>query len=590
MTQGAPSPGGVGILVLAGLLLTGMGWSVPAAAAVVPGTGAPEQPTVAAALGGAAPTLARALDPSDLARRIDAILSRPPLDGIHWGVLLVDPASGEVLYDRNGHRRFVPASNMKVPVTAAALARLGPDYRFRTTLYAAATGSPVGAPEAPLGEAGPAADLVGGASCAAAGTATAPVTVGGTIPGDLVLAGEGDPTLGPPFHDSGEAALAALADSLWSAGVRRVGGALVVDASAWDSTSVPTGWLVGNLDSRFASTGGAFAISAGELEIRVAGAGAEGQPARVSWRPVGTPGFVENRVTTRRDPPPAPARPGDEDEEDPRLRTSFLPESRRWVVEGTVPPGSVRTLVRAQRDPVRQATHALLRAVEARGIPVEGGVRIVWDRGVPLVGDCASGSVPACCVEGPAGTPTRPAVPVAALESPPLTEIVRAILEPSQNWMTEQLVRTLGAEIGEEGSWPEGFDVTGDFLTGELGIDTLDVHFRDGSGLAAYNLITPRALIRVLDDARTRPWSTAFRDAMAEPGRPRTTLAFRLRGLEGRVFAKTGTISHVNSLAGFLLADDGRELLFVVMANGANLPARQVRDAIDSVVREMARP
>jgi len=457
------------------------------------------------------------IDPG-VATRVDAVLSRPFMDRVHWGVFLLDPSEGTVLYERHPDLPFVPASNMKVPVTWAALELLGPAYRFRTVFHA----------ETPPRD--------------------------GVVQGDLVLRGNGDPSLGEPFHRSADAALQALARQVAEAGVRRVEGALVVDASAWDSTSVPTGWLVGNLPGRPAATGGAFAVGNGVLEVEVTGGPAAGAPTQVAWRPLGTSDFVENRVRT--------VGPGGPVE----VEALYLPESRRWVLEGTLPPGARRTLIRSQRDPVRQAAHGLLRALEGEGVAVRDGVRLVWDRDA---------------------SPTH-AVEVARMESPPLLELVRAILEPSQNWMTEQLVRALGELHGEAGSWEEGFGVLAGQLEQELGVDSLDIHFRDGSGLAGYNLITPRALARILAQARARPWGAEYRAAMATPGNPDGTLTNRLHDLRGRVFAKTGSITHVNTLSGYLETADGRELIFVVLTNAGNQPAGRVRAGIDDVVRAMA--
>jgi len=458
----------------------------------------------------------------EFSERIDALIAEPPVDGVHWGILLVDVASGRTLYERNAHLRFVPASNMKIPVTHAALALLGPDYRFRTALRSAA-----------------------------------PPDGSGVVGGELLLTSNGDPSLGPPYHARDGVALDSLVAGLRAAGLREVRGGLVIDAAGWDSTTVPSSWMVGNLASRSGATGGAFAIDAGELRIEVVGGLSPGEPAVVSWTPAGTGGFVESRVVTGTV------------EEGSRITASYLPEARRWLVEGNLPPATSEVLVRAQRDPVRVAADAMLAALERGGIAVDGGVRIAWQSDqVPFQADGA--------------------VELAALESPPMTELARAILEPSQNWMTEQVVRALGAEIEGRGSWAAGFRAMTEFFDQELGIDPRDLHFRDGSGLSAYNLLSPRAIVRMLDDARGRPWAEAYRAAMAEPGRSGTTLSSRLEGLEGRVFAKTGTISHVNSLSGYLVADDGRELIFSVLTNSANLPAGQVRDAMDRVVRAMA--
>jgi len=190
-----------------------------------------------------------------------------------------------------------------------------------------------------------------------------------------------------------------------------------------------------------------------------------------------------------------------------------------------------------------------------------------------------SGSVPECANAGL----------VFALESPPLSELVAGILEPSQNWMTEQLIRTLGAERGEEGSWPEGIEVIRSFLTQQVGVDSLDIAPRDGSGLSAYNLVTPRALVRILQYMSNGTNAATYRAALAEPGEEGSTLERRLMDLEHRLFAKTGTISNVNSLSGYLVRGDGTEVIFSILSNGSGLPAPRVRAAIDDVVRALAR-
>jgi serine-type D-Ala-D-Ala carboxypeptidase/endopeptidase (penicillin-binding protein 4) len=469
-----------------------------------------------------------------LDERIERIIRVSPLDRVHWGIAVFDPTTGEMLYSRNAQLPFVPASNMKIPVTYGAMALLGPEFRWDTGFWTRAGIRP---------------------------------DPSGTLAGDLVLSSGGDPTLGPPFHGSADQALAAVASTLAGAGLRRVEGQLLVDVSAWDSTSVPSAWMVGNLSSRFAATGGAFAVGTGELDLEVTGGAMPGDPARVTWRPLGASDFVEVRVLTG----PRDATPD--------VTTRYLPETRRWVVEGVVAPGARVTRTLAHRDPVRQSAEALARALAGAGVQVNGGIRIIWDRGDPLLGGCAAGSVPRC----------PEAERLAGLRSPPLYEVAQAIMEPSQNWMTEQLVRTVGAELGEEGSWSEGFDVLTRFLVDEVGVDSLELHWRDGSGLSAYNLLSPRAVIRILDDARSRPWFELYRMAQAEPGREDSTLRNRLLPLAGRLYAKTGSISHVNALSGYVLRDDGSEVIFSVITNTGNMPAGSVRNAMDELVMEISR-
>ena len=353
---------------------------------------------------------------------IDGILDAAPFDQMHFGVLAIDAQTGRTLFSRDGHRKFIPASNQKILVTATALSLLGPDYRYRTEVWR--TGSPLGA----------------------------------FLEGDLVVLASGDPSLSDRYWDSGEAALSAIADTLRKGGLEHVAGSVFVDVSAWDSTSIGPTWEVADLPGRSAATGGAFAINEGEIELIVGAGSAVGLPASVVWSPLGSDDFVNSRLETS---PPGSAT---------RVRPSYLPESRQLVLEGRVEFGTVGT-----------------------------------------------------------------------------------------------------------------------FLTEQVGLDSLDIAPRDGSGLSAYNLVTPRALVRILQYMERGANAVTYRDALAEPGEEESTLERRLIDLEGRLFAKTGTISNVNSLSGYLVRVDGTEVIFSILSNGSGLPASRVRAAIDDVVRILAR-
>lgn len=468
--------------------------------------------------------------PASAADVLAAVTAEPPMDRTHWGVLAVDAASGRVLLERNAGRLFVPASNQKLLVTAAALETLGRDWRWETGLWA------------------------GGA------------VEGGTLRGDLVLPGTGDPTLSRRFWPSAIGALEALADSVAAAGVREVEGALVVDASTWDSTAVPGTWQVYDLPWRYAASGGAFAVAEGETTVAVRGGARPGEGVVVEWGPVGEAGFLVPRLTTVHPDSASGYRP------------RWHPESRRLVLEGEVEAGEVDTLRIATRDPVRQAAAALHRALEERGVAVRHGWRVAWDPDEALAGGCATGSVPSC----PA------ARRLAVLASPPLEAVVEAILEPSQNWIAEQLLSTLGGAAGEASSREAGLDVVRAFLVEDVGVDTLDLELHDASGMSPYNLVTPRALVALLRHMAASPHAEVYRHALAEPGEEDSTLERRLEGLEGRLFAKTGTISPVVSLSGYLVRDDGREIVFSILVDNSAYSSSRVREAMDRVVRALA--
>ena len=518
-------------MLLWGAGACGAGAPGPAAAAQSP---APPPEPAAPALTATPPGVSVASTPAPrdpVAQRVTALMGEAPFNRVLWGIVAVDLSTGEILLEHNADLRFVPASNVKIPVAAAAMGLLGPGYRWRTTFLS--TDLP--------------ADRV--------------------LQGDLFVVSSGDPTLGAPFFDPPERGIEALRLAVAGAGIESVRGALVLDVSGWDSTTVLPTWMVEDLAPAYGATGGAFAIHGGELEIEITAGATVGAPALVGWHPRGLIPFVESAVTT--------VAPGTEAE----LHPGYLPESRRWLVTGSVPLGTTRRIRVAQRDPVRLAADVLEQRFRTSGPSPAAETRILWDPGVPTVSGCLSSELLSCPELHWLGQ----------LLSPPLEEVVRISLARSHNWTGEQLLRTLGAELGGEGSTAAGIEVVTEWLVNSVGLDSLSFHLRDGSGLSAFNLVSPRALVEVLAHTRLLPWGETFRNAMASPGRD-GTLEFRLSGLEGRVFAKTGTISHVNGLSGYLVAEDGREVAFSVLTNASNMPAQEVRARIDRIVRELALP
>jgi len=137
--------------------------------------------------------------------RADGLLASVPTSKGEWGLLIVDAETGETLYELNADRYFVPASNMKLFTTALALAKLGPDYRFHTTLETHGTVSPEG-----------------------------------LLHGDLYLVGRGDPNLSnrkfpydlkEEFDGAPEKVLAELADALVAKGGKEISGDVIGDDS-----------------------------------------------------------------------------------------------------------------------------------------------------------------------------------------------------------------------------------------------------------------------------------------------------------------------------------------------------------------------
>ena len=504
--------------------------------------------TAGCAGGAAAPALAP--QAFDFARMADSVVSTAPLDRAHIGILVYDPESGRTLYEYNSERRFIPASNQKLWGTATALHELGEDYRYRTPVLGLGVDPSTGTAEA------------------------------------LVVVGRGDPTLSARFHESDHTALEWLADSVALAGIRRVAGDLIIDASYFDTAIVPGSWTFGNLNGTSAPPSGAFVVAEGLYSIRVTPGPTVGAPAVIT--PIAPDGVepVANGVVTS----PPGSNGGTSNSRGP------WDDVQRFSGEIAL-DAQPRSFREPMSDPVKFAAHVFADALRARGVAIDGEVRIVYDaaeaeaiRAGHLVdAEVAAGSTAGTGLTAGASATGAgmdagmlPVREVAAWTSPPMREIVSAILGPSQNWIAEQLVRTLGAERGGRGSWRAGLDVETAFLFGTVGVDS-----NDGSGMSYQNLVTPRAVAQLFDYARSAPWGPAFRAALAAPGRE-GTLENRLTALEGRLEGKTGTLSNVNALSGYVRRSDGRELIFSIISNASGLPSGPVVGAIDQLVAALA--
>ena len=172
----------------------------------------------------------------------------------------------------------------------------------------------------------------------------------------------------------------------------------------------------------------------------------------------------------------------------------------------------------------------------------------------------------------------------------PLPDIVFPILNTSQNWFAEMLLKIVGREVGDTGSWSKGLDVEKRFLIDSVKIDSTAFALEDGSGLAAGNLVTPHAFVRLLSYMYHHGKRGPFLAALPRSGQLGSLLRRFVRTpIEGRVRAKTGSIDRVNTLSGYIEKSDGHVITFSIQVNGHNLPSRQILAQIDSVVVQLAR-
>jgi serine-type D-Ala-D-Ala carboxypeptidase/endopeptidase (penicillin-binding protein 4) len=265
-----------------------------------------------------------------LRARLDELFALPALAGAKLSVVVTDPDSGKVVYGRSERNGLNAASNVKIVTSAAALALLGPEYRWKTAIY------------------GPA--RVGGRW----------LDPGGELPGDLYLRGSGDPTLAT--RDLGE-----LAAELVALGLRRVHGGLVVDATAFEGGNVGPAFDQKVDSSAFRAPSSAASLNGNAVAVTVTPATAPGAGARVVLDPPSPYFTVSGRITTARRGPAAPT-----------VETADSGNGQtRVVVSGRVRLGAEpRTFLRRVVHPDLFLGHTFRQILQKRGIAFDKPLRL----------------------------------------------------------------------------------------------------------------------------------------------------------------------------------------------------------------------
>ena len=467
-----------------------------------------------------------------LKQRIDTRLDRPPFNRQLWGVALVDDR-GRLLYGRNQDRLFIPASNTKLLVTSVASALLPPSWTVKTSLY---TGGPV---------------------------------VDGVIQGDLVLYGRGDPTFSDRCYSTDTtragvcdhdifARFHALADSLKARGISGVAGDLVGDGSYFEPEIVHPGWESYDLNWWYAAPVSGLVFNDNSVDIKWLPGAEAGSPAVINITPWLGDLTLDNRTSTRAG--------GDDD-------IDFFrdPGSMTIRAVGNVELGSRGgTEYFAMPDPNLFAARALRQAMADAGITIVGATRSTVDSF-----DFRT---------------LRQQPALLEVESRPFSDWVFPILNTSQNLFAEQLLKQLGRVFGTAGSWDEGLRVERRFLIDSMGIDSTQFSASDGSGLSSSNLVSPLAFTRILRFIRQHPNWPTFGAGLPQSGNTGSLRnRFKNTPIEGRVWAKTGSISRVNTISGFFETHAGRRYFFSIQANHHTLPGRVILAQLDSLVVDMAR-
>lgn len=488
-------------------------------------------------------------DAQGLLPEVQRILDAPEHRRSHWGVLVVDRKTGDVLQSHQEAKFFIPASTAKLFSVAAALDAFGGDFRFRTPVYRRGT------------------------------------IEDGVLKGDLILQAAGDLTMGGRTTSDGKlafentdhtyegiagltapdplAGLDELARQIADKGVRRVLGEVYVDDRMFDPTS--------------SSGSGPKRVSPIMINDNVVDVAVRptfpGQLAEVRWRPQTSLVTVDAQVETT-------AAGG-------RTRIRIEREGRsRLVVRGVVPAPAgdapVRETIRIVEvdDPATFARGLFIEALERRGVRVDAS---------RLTDNPATADVPRSFAEEDQ---------LALLESPPFSENVKLILKVSHNLHASTLPLLL-AHKHRKRDLESGLQIQRQFLD-RLGVDVESLSFGGGAGGSPADLIAPQAAVQLLRAMANRPDFPVYFEALPVLGVD-GTLADAVSAespARGKVRAKTGTYWWNNSLlnrkiltskalAGYLTAASGRELVFALFVNYVHLDEPEDRIRVGRTLGEI---
>ncbi len=471
---------------------------------------------------------------ADLRERLTAHVSQPHFAASIWGVKVVSLESGKTLFEHNAEKLFSPASNSKLYTVALALDQLGGDYRIKTSLHAAAKPSR-----------------------------------NGTLKGNLMVYGRGDPSIHGRWHGGDVyAALAPLVAALTNAGVKRISGDLIGDASFIQGPPYGSGWDWEDLQYYYGAELSALTINDNTLELAIQPGEREGGPCRLTLSPATAYVILNNRTETvtatgRRN-----------------IRT-YRPLGGNVVyVSGQMPLGATNyTETVTLHNPAGLFVALFKEALARQGIKISGQLRTMdWlDRQArPMAWDKL--------------------VELGSMASPPMRELARNIQKPSQNLHTDLLLAHMGAlsqsdnAAGGGTSEAAGIRQLRAFLD-KTGVPRDEVQFEEGSGLSRNNLTTPNATIALLQFMDRHAEAAAYLNALPIAGVD-GTLRNRMRGTPaaGNVRAKTGTLRWANSLSGHVTTAAGERLIFSIMLNryaaGTNPPGRAEIDTIAVMLAE----
>lgn len=456
---------------------------------------------------------------NQISTAINAIVDRSELRRYRWGIVVQTLNGNTQLYNRDGDRLFIPASNVKLITTAVALRQLGTTTRLRTSVY-----------QLP--------------------------NTGNTA--NLLVVGRGDPSL----TVSG---LQSIAQQLQQRGLKQIG-QISFDDGYFRGEQINGDWEWGDLSTDYASAINGLMLNQNSNPLIVS-SGQVGMPLKYAWKDPSLNNWqVDNQSMT------VPASQAS----NINAFSSAVPEVIAIFGKSTLRLTGKLAIDAAPTqidlplvNPAESFINAFRQNLTRSGMTI-GSARLVLG-------------------QAPMNLPE-----IAAINSPTITELITETNQKSNNIYAEVLLRSTGRTHPEYYTSSEDTSNLGIALVKQnltaMGVDSQAYRLSDGSGLSRHNLVAPTAFVRVLSAMATTPMGQIYRDSLPLSGTS-GSLKNRMKGTvaQGIVRAKTGSLSGVTSLSGYINPHQYSPLVFSIILNQHDRPTSQMTKVIDEIMVVLAR-
>ena len=461
-----------------------------------------------------------------LKAEIDHLIADPAFASATWGVYIESPDKREVLYRHNEDKLLIPASNIKLFTTAAALVRFGPNFTYKTKLYYGGTLS------------------------------------NGTLNGDLIIRGSGDPTISGRYNGNNiTGTFQEWADSLKAIGIIRITGDVIGDDDYFDDVGMGQGWSWDDEPYYYSAHISGLSFNDNTVNVRIRSGEKVGDKAIIELDPETEYVTIKNNIrTTKPD------------------STFYYDFSRS--IDGNIFrfwgnfPISKKPITNwlSVRNPTLYTATVVKETFESAGISIGGKAKDVDDM---------------------SSKPNYDELQTAAVyTSPPMSRMIRTVNKSSQNFYAEQLLKTIGKEYNHEGSASAGVKSVRSFLSG-IGIDANGIKMVDGSGLSRMNIVTTRQIATLLRYMRGHKYFDSYYESLPVAGVD-GTIGRRMIGTNAQrnLRAKTGYVSYVRALSGYVTTREGEDIIFSFIVNNYDVPtsmANELQNRIGVILSNYSR-